>query len=86
MAGADLVDKQKGLKVINIILGVIILGIGSSVLVRNFFHYEVFAKLHLIVGILFILTLLVHLTLNWTWIKATYLKKQKEYFGKYYIG
>lgn len=39
-------------------------------------YHEVVGEVHEISGIVFILLIVVHLSLNWNWVKAQYLKKR----------
>jgi hypothetical protein len=72
-------DKMKLLKKLNPVLGISFLLQAISVV---FMVLEMapgwLYKVHAINGMIFILIVLVHITLNWSWIKVNFLKKKED--------
>ena len=74
-------NKQKALKVINPIMFLLVLYQG----VTGFFRmsmYEHFKLVHPIAGALLLVFAIVHLSLNWPWVKSQYSSRKKLSSGK----
>ena len=67
--------KAMALKIVNPILGVLIITQALSGFFHGALSYEAFEIIHEGGGALLILCVLVHVILNWNWIKANFLKK-----------
>ena len=68
--------KAKLLKIINVTLFILILFIATTAILHEVIPYEIYVKIHAIPGFLFVILSLVHLYLNWNWVKVTFLKKK----------
>jgi hypothetical protein len=67
--------KKFALKVLNPILALIILNQIFSALLSNVLSHRLFEKIHETGGFLLIIGVVIHILLNWSWVKTTYLKK-----------
>jgi len=73
--------KMDMLKVVNAFLGLsLVIQLVTSIII--FFHIkvrhaQVVFDVHIYNGLLFFALVLTHITLNWGWIRATYLKRFK---------
>lgn len=63
------------LKVINPIIALLLLSQVFSALLHGALSHELFEKVHKTGGFLLFLGAVIHLLLNWGWVKATYFKK-----------
>jgi hypothetical protein len=74
-------NRVKALKVVNLLLFFVFLGIAISGLTAMLFPglipYSTFRVAHPFTGAAFVLLVVAHLVLNFNWIKANYLKKKK---------
>ena len=68
-------NRQKALKVINIFLPVLVIWQLVTAFFRIRIGYETFEKVHFTGGILLGVFALVHLILNWNWVKNAYFKR-----------
>ena len=66
--------KVKALKILNPILAILLIVQVLTLLLPKVFSYEV----HVIVGRLIFLGVALHVFLNWSWIKANFIKKIKR--------
>ncbi len=69
-------NRQKALKTLNPVMFVVLLYQGATGFLR-FSFYEHFKLMHPIAGMLLLLLGLLHLSLNWPWVKANYLSRRK---------
>ncbi len=69
-------SKQKGLKIINIIMFFVIFGILISALSHDFIPEEIFENVHPVAGFTLVIFVILHLILNWSWVKSNYFKKK----------
>ena len=67
---------QKALRILNPILGLAVLLQAVSALTAGAVPYATFVWLHVSGGVVLLALALAHLSLNWNWIKANYLKKR----------
>ena len=65
------------LKVINVLLFLSFLCQALTGLGRSYIPYDIFMKIHLNCGVLLVILALIHVWLNWTWIKNNLFKKKK---------
>jgi uncharacterized membrane protein YraQ (UPF0718 family) len=70
-------NKQKALKVVNILLALMVIGILTSAISHDFIDEEIFEKVHPLGGFTLIVLVVIHLILNWSWVKSTYFKVKK---------
>ncbi|KPL03217.1 MAG: hypothetical protein AMJ90_03650 [candidate division Zixibacteria bacterium SM23_73_2] len=66
------------LKAINIILFVIILCQAATGIGHDYIKEESFERIHSAGGIILVLFVLIHLVLNWGWIRSSYFAKAKK--------
>lgn len=62
--------KVKALKIVNPIMALLIILIIASLVMVNVFDIEFAKEMHEICGALFVILALVHIYLNWAWIKT----------------
>ncbi len=67
-------NKPKWLKIVNLILFICILNQALTVVLHDLANKDVFEYLHPIGGIFTLLFAIIHMALNWAWIKANYMK------------
>ena len=70
--------KNEALKMINPVIAVLILSQAVTSSLHDFFPGEFYEIIHGGGGGLLIMGVALHLTLNWSWVQATYLKKRSE--------
>jgi hypothetical protein len=68
--------KKFVLKVLNPIIALLILNQVFSALLHGALSNKLFEKIHETGGFLLFIGVVIHLFLNWGWVKATYLKKK----------
>lgn len=71
-------NRQKLLKIVNVILGILFLDMAITGLLADYIPYDVYQLVHASVGRVFVLFAIAHITLNWNWVKNTLLKKSKR--------
>jgi hypothetical protein len=75
-------NKVKALRITNILLGISFIMVALPGVIQGLFKglidYSVFRVVHPIAGYAFIALVGVHVALNFTWIKANYLKKKTK--------
>ncbi|MBN1153522.1 DUF4405 domain-containing protein [candidate division KSB1 bacterium] len=67
--------KQKALSIVNVMLFLFFLWVIITAFLHELMSPALYEKLHPIGGFLFFLTALIHIYLNWSWIKSNVLKK-----------
>lgn len=67
--------KNKVLKILNPILGVLLINQVLIGLMARILPYRVFEVLHKGGGIVFAIIAILHVILNWSWIKANFFRK-----------
>jgi hypothetical protein len=68
--------KQNALKVINVLLLILILCVVTSAILHDFIPYVVYMAVHALPGMFFVILAIIHIILNWSWVKSNYFKKQ----------
>jgi hypothetical protein len=68
-------DKKTALKVINVIIAILILSQASSAILRGLIGREAFEILHEGGGVLLVIGVIIHVILNWGWVKSAFIKK-----------
>lgn len=71
-------NKQKLLKIINPVLAVLILNQVCTGIFNDLLPHEVFEFMHEGGGILLFLTILLHVCLNWGWVKVNFFPGRKN--------
>jgi undecaprenyl pyrophosphate phosphatase UppP len=66
----------KVLKVLNVIIGILMLNQAVTGLLRERLPEETFEHFHIVGAVLLVTGTIFHLIKNWTWVKATYFKKK----------
>ncbi len=69
--------RTTALKILNPILGILFVNQMLSALLHDVMSHEVFEILHEGAGYALIGAVVLHVILNWNWIKANFLKKAK---------
>jgi len=73
--GGDQMNRINMLKYINPIIAILIVSQLMSALLSDILPQEIFEAWHKGGGLLLFIGILVHLVLNWGWVKSTYLKR-----------
>jgi len=68
-------EKKTVLKLINVIIAVLILSQALSATLRGLIGRDAFEVLHEGGGLLLLCGVVIHVILNWGWVKSTFLKK-----------
>ncbi len=68
--------KKFALKLLNPIIALLILNQALSALLSGLLSRDAFETIHETGGVLLLVGVVLHLLLNWNWVKATYLKKK----------
>ena len=68
-------NKRNALKYINLIIAILILNQLIVGILHDVMHHEVFEILHIGGGICLFIGVVIHVALNWGWVKTTFLKK-----------
>jgi hypothetical protein len=66
--------KTVALKIVNPILGAVVLTQVLTGFLNGLMSRDVFETVHLVGGILIVIMVALHVTLNWPWIKATFFR------------
>jgi hypothetical protein len=66
------VNKKSALKFLNIIIAVLILNQATTAALSDFIGPETFEVLHEAGGALLLLGIIIHVILNWGWVKSTF--------------
>jgi hypothetical protein len=67
-------NKQKWLRIVNAIIFLLLLWMVITAILHDVIH-DIFEKIHPLGGLLLVIFIIIHLILNWGWIKAVYLRK-----------
>jgi thiosulfate reductase cytochrome b subunit len=74
-------NRQKYLRVVNVIIALLVLSLALSGMIRklapSLIPYQTFSIAHPLTGFLFVFFICVHIFLNFNWIKANYFKRKK---------
>ena len=68
--------RNNALKVINPVLGLLVVSQAATGLLNDLLPREVFEISHGVGGLLLVIVAITHLILNWNWVKATFLKRK----------
>jgi hypothetical protein len=69
-------NKVTILKILNLILGVIVINQALTGLLHDFLTADTFELIHKIGGIFLVLGVVLHVIFNWKWIRVNYFPKQ----------
>ncbi len=67
-------NKKTGLKAVNVIIAVLILNQAGSAILRGLIGREAFEVLHEGGGVVLLAGIVVHVILNWGWVRAQFFK------------
>lgn len=67
-------DKQKALKGVNLLLGITFLSVALSGVFHSWIPYVLYRQVHPLAGFLLVILVVMHVYLNWAWIKLNFLK------------
>lgn len=67
-------DKQRLLRVVNILMGIFFLVIALTGIFHELIPYAFYEKVHPAAGFIFTILAVMHLKLNWGWIKINIFK------------
>ena len=70
--------KAKALKILNPILLILFLDQALTGIFHELIPYELFAKVHGVVGYVLAVAAVTHLVLNWSWFKSNFFKKKPD--------
>jgi hypothetical protein len=73
-----MMNRVKWLKVVNAVLFILILWQALTGLARDSIPQEVFEILHPTGGLVLVVFAMIHLYLNWGWVKSVYFEKTAE--------
>ena len=68
--------KATALKVVNVILALVFLNQAATGLLRDSLSREAFVILHQNAGIVLVACVVVHVVLNWNWVRSALLKRR----------
>ena len=71
-------NKRNLLKIVNVILAILILNQATTALLHDLLSRDAFEFLHEGGGVILFLAALVHVYLNWAWVKANILPGKKN--------
>jgi hypothetical protein len=64
------------LKIVNLCIALLLVIVAGSAMAALFFHAQTL-ELHQYAGFTFVLFAVLHIILNWTWIKSNFFKRKK---------
>ena len=70
--------KNTQLKVLNVLLGLLMVSQALSCFFHDRLSEENFEHIHVTGAILIVIGVILHLVLNWGWVRLNYFKKRKE--------
>jgi hypothetical protein len=68
-------NKKTALKIVNIIIALLILNQAASAMLHDLIGHEAFEVLHEGGGFALLSGVIIHVILNWGWVKSTFVKK-----------
>ncbi len=72
------INKQKTLKVVNPVAGVLFIIQAGSGIFHGVIPFEIFSKVHGLTGYVFAAAVVTHIILNWSWFKTAFGKRKKQ--------
>jgi hypothetical protein len=69
-------NKQKALKIVNPLAGILLLSQAVGGMAHDVIPYEIFSRVHGPAGFAMTLVIVVHIVLNWSWFKTAFAKKR----------
>jgi hypothetical protein len=73
-----LMDKAATLRIVNPLLGILLLNQPLSIILSTLTGWDVFEGLHIVGGIGLLILAAIHLMLNWGWVRMNFLKTAKK--------
>ncbi len=70
--------KNTQLKVLNVLLGLLMISQALSGFFHDRLSEENFEHIHIVGAVLIVSGVILHLVLNWGWVRLNYLKKKRE--------
>jgi hypothetical protein len=70
-------NKQKVLKVVNILMAIDLIALVTTAMLDETLPPEVFARVHPLLGLILVTFVIIHLILNFSWIKSSYFAHKK---------
>ena len=70
--------RSTALKVLNPILGLLFISQAATGILHDLLPHEVFEISHGVGGLLLVIAAVIHVILNWSWVKATFLKRKPK--------
>ena len=71
-------NKRNLLKIVNILIALLILNQATTALIHDLLPRDVFEFLHEGGGVILFVAVLIHVYLNWAWVKSNILKSRKK--------
>ena len=71
-------DKAATLRIVNPLLGILLLNQPLSIILNTLTGWGVFEGLHIVGGIGLLVLAAIHLMLNWGWVRMNFLKTAKK--------
>jgi len=68
-------NKQKALKIVNPLAGVLLASQAAGGIAHDMIPYEIFSTVHGPAGLLLTFVLIVHVVLNWSWFRTAFVRK-----------
>ncbi len=68
-------DKKTALKFTNVIIAILILNQAASATLRGLIGRDAFELLHEAGGLFLLIGVIIHVILNWGWVKSAFFKK-----------
>jgi hypothetical protein len=68
-------NKKSALKFINVVIAILILNQATTATLSDLIGHEAFEALHATGGFLLLLGVIIHVILNWGWVKSAFSKK-----------
>ena len=71
-------NKRNLLKIVNILIALLILNQATTALIHDLLPRDVFGFLHKNGGVILFVAVLIHVYLNWAWVKSNILRSRKK--------
>lgn len=78
LTGRNTMNRRNLLKIVNILLAILILSQVTTALLNDLLPKDVFELLHEGGGVVLFITALIHIYLNWAWVKANLFPGRKK--------
>ena len=71
-------DKSATLRIVNPLLGILLLSQPFSIILKVLTGWDVFEVLHIVGGIGLLILAAIHVMLNWGWVRMNFLRSPKK--------